>query len=60
VSKLLGHADVQTTARIYAGVLEGHEECARSLVARAFAVESGDHEVAMEETGDPETVLKPA
>lgn len=54
VSKLLGHADVQTTARIYAGVLEGHEERARSLVARAFGGESGDHEVATAEATSPE------
>ncbi len=45
VSRLLGHANVQTTARIYAGVLEGREQRTINLVNRAFTVESGDHEV---------------
>jgi integrase len=45
VSKLLGHANGQTTARIYAGVLEGHEQRTQALVELAFAG-SGDHEVA--------------
>ncbi len=45
VSKLLGHANVQTTARIYAGVLEGREQRTQALVELAFAG-SGDHEVA--------------
>jgi integrase len=44
VSKLLGHANVQTTARIYAGVVEGREQRTLDLVDRAFA-RSGDHEV---------------
>lgn len=49
VSRLLGHANVQTTARIYAGILEGREQRTMNLVNRAFTVESGDHEVT---TGD--------
>ncbi len=44
ISRLLGHANVQTTAtRIYAGVLEGREQRTIDLVNRAFTVESGDH-----------------
>jgi hypothetical protein len=45
VSRLLGHANVQTTARIYADVLEGREQHTMNLVNRAFAVDSGDHAV---------------
>jgi integrase len=49
VSRLLGHANVQTTARIYAGILEGREQRTINLVNRAFSVESGDHEVTTED-----------
>jgi integrase len=59
VSKLLGHANVQTTARIYAGVVEGREQHTSELVERAFA-ESGDHEVTTEEAASsPETTETP-
>jgi integrase len=45
VSEWLGHASVEITARIYAGVLEGRtKEQRQSLVELAFG--SGDHEVA--------------
>jgi site-specific recombinase XerD len=52
VSRLLGPANVQTTASIYAGIVEGREQRTINLVNQAFAVESGDHEVT---TGDEET-----
>jgi hypothetical protein len=45
VSRLLGHSNVATTARVYAGVVEGREDVTRALVGAAFA-RSGDREVA--------------
>lgn len=59
VSKLLGHASVQTTARIYAGVVEGREQHTSDLVDAAFA-RSGDHEVTTEDAASsPEETETP-
>ena len=52
-------AVARLTTRIYAGVLEGHEQTARTLVEGVFG-ESGDHEVTTEDAVDTEGALKPA
>ncbi|MCS7007522.1 MAG: site-specific integrase, partial [Gaiellaceae bacterium] len=55
VSRWLGHASVETTARVYAGVLEGRAQRSRELVEAAF----GCHEVATEVPASSSETTKP-
>jgi integrase len=57
VSKLLGHVNVQTTARIYAGIVEGREQHTSALVDAAFA-KSGDDEVTTEDAASSQEETK--